>query len=175
MRRPLAAVLALPLLVLAGCSGAGEGDIPATGPAPVTNPSVGAPAGGSAVAPPPVDPSVAAAGDRALSGNTKAICDQAARTSATFGETFIADLKLQIDAASRGPAAKAQAQQKIDRDVSSYSSALAGMADLADDKALKTALTQMGKQVQALKGDVTKLNADRMSELTATLDKACGR
>ncbi|GIF00243.1 hypothetical protein [Paractinoplanes rishiriensis] len=175
MRRPLAAALALPVLALAGCSGDGAGGTTTTGPAPVTNPSVGAPAGGSAVAPPPVDPSVAAAGDKALSGNTKAICDQAARTSATFGETFIADLKLQIDAASQGPAAKAQAQQKIDRDVSSYSSALSGMAELAGDRALKTALTQMSKQVQALKGDVTKLNADKMSELTATLDKACGK
>jgi hypothetical protein len=59
--------------------------------------------------------------------------------------------------------------------VSSYSSALAGMAKLADDKALKAALTQMSKQVNALKGDVTKINAEKMSVITGTLDKACGR
>jgi hypothetical protein len=172
MRRPLAAVLALPLLaVAAGCSGDPGGDpgggAGATGPTPATGASFAAPAS--------VDPSVAASADRALSGNTGAICDQAARTSTAFGETFIADLKLQIDAASQGAAAKAKAQQKIDRDVAGYSSALAGMAELADDKALKKALTQMSKQVNALKGDVTKINAEQMSAITATLDKACGK
>jgi hypothetical protein len=33
----------------------------------------------------------------------------------------------------------------------------------------------MSKQVTALKGDITKINADKMSTLTATLDKACGK
>jgi hypothetical protein len=166
MRR-LAFLLAVPLLV-AGCS---SGDDTAAGGA---TPAAG---GGTAtgVAPTPVDPSAAAAADKALSGNTKAICDQAERTSTSFGQTFIADLKLQIDAASQDAAAKSQAKQKIDQDVSSYSSALADMAKLADDKALKAALTQMSKQVNALKGDVTKINADKMSQLTATLDKACGK
>ena len=171
MRR-FAPILLLPLLV-AGCSGSGGGDVPG-GSAAGATPNAG---GGSAVAPAPVpvDPSVAASADKALSGNTKAICDQAERTSTSFGQTFIADLQMQIDAASQGAAAKAQAQEKIDRDVSSYSSALAGMAKLADDKALKAALTQMSKQVNALKGDVTKINAEKMSVITGTLDKACGR
>ncbi|MFI5895560.1 hypothetical protein ACIA5D_36240 [Actinoplanes sp. NPDC051513] len=168
MRR-FAPLLLLPLLA-AGCSGGGA--TPTAGQTPN--------AGGSAVAPAPVDPapvdpSVAASADKALSGNTKAICEQAERTSTGFGQTFIADLQMQIDAASQGAAAKAQAQQKIDRDVSSFSSALAGMAKLADDEALKSALTQMSKQVNAFKGDVTKINAEKMSALTATLDKACGR
>ncbi|GAA2653456.1 hypothetical protein [Paractinoplanes durhamensis] len=165
MRR-LAFLIVLPFLA-AGCSG---GDDTAATAGGVTS----AP-GGSAAAPAPVDPSAAAAGDKALSGNTKAICDQATRTSTSFGETFIADLKLQIDAAGKDAAAKSRAQEKIDQDVSSYSGALAGMAKLADDKALKSALTQMSKQVKALKGDVTKINADKMSEITATLDKACGK
>ena len=112
--------------------------------------------------------------DKALAGNTRAICDQAARASTSFGETFIADIKLQIDAASQGAAAKTQAQQKIDRDVASYSSALAGMAELSDDKSLKAALIQMSRQVRALTGDVAKINADEMSKITATLDKTCG-
>ena len=53
------------------------------------------------MAPAPVDPSVAASADKALSGNTKAICEQAERTSTSFGQTFIADLQMQIDAASQ--------------------------------------------------------------------------
>jgi len=164
--RRFAPLLILPLLA-AGCS-AGAGDATANaGPTPNT--------AGSAAGPAAVDPSVAAAADKALSGNTKAICAQAARTSTSFGQTFIADLQLQIGAASEGAATKAQAQEKIDRDVSSFSSALSGMAHLADDKALKAALTQMSKQVKAFKGDVSKINADKMSALTATLDKACGR
>jgi hypothetical protein len=156
--RRFAPLLILPLLT-AGCS-ASDGGAATTGPTPNTA---------------TVDPSVAAAADKALSGNTKAICDQAARTTTSFGQTFLADLQVQINAASQGAAAKAQAQEKIDRDVSNFSSALAGMAKLADDKALKTALGQMSKQVKAFKGDVSKINAEKMSALTATLDKACGR
>jgi hypothetical protein len=170
--RRFAPILLLPLLV-AGCSSAG-GDATPTGTA-TPNPGGGASALAAAPAPATVDPSVAASADKALSGNTKAICDQASRTSTSFGQTFIADLQMQIDAASQGAAAKAQAQEKIDRDVASFSSALAGMAKLADDKALKAALTQMSKQVQAFKGDVTKINAEKMSAITATLDKACGK
>jgi hypothetical protein len=156
-------LLILPLLA-AGCSASGGGATWSGGPTPNT--------GGSAAA---VDPSVAAAADKALSGNTKAICAQAARTTASFGQAFIADLQLRNDAASKDAAAKAQAQEKIDRDVSNFSSALAGMAHLADNKALKTALTQMSTQVKTFKGDVAKINADKMSALTGTLDKACGR
>lgn len=165
MRR-FAPLLILPLLA-AGCS-AGDGDATAAaGPTPNT--------AGSAAARASVDPSVAAAADKALSGNTKAICEQAARTTTSFGQTFIADLQLQIDAASKDAAAKAGAQEKIDRDVSSFSSALSGMAQLADNKALKAALSQMSKQVKAFQGDVSKINAEKMSALTASLDKACGR
>ena len=157
-----------PLLILsllaAGCS-ATDGD--ATAAARPTPNTAGAPAS--------VDPSVAAAGDKALSGNTKAICAQAERTTTSFGQAFIADLQMQIDAASKGGTAKALAQQKIDRDVSNFSSALAGMAKLADNKALKSALTQMSKQVKAFKGDLSKINAEKMASLSTTLDKACGR
>jgi len=162
--RRFAPLLILPLLA-AGCS-ASDGAT-AAGPTPNT--------GGSAAARASVDPSVAAAADKALSGNTKAICAQAARTTTSFGQTFIADLQLQIDAASKDATAKAAAQEKINRDVSSFSSALSGMAQLADNKALKAALSQMSKQVKAFKGDVSKINAEKMSALTASLDKACGR
>ena len=162
MRR-FAPLLILPLLA-AGCS-ASDGGATWAGSTPNT----------ATAAPASVDPSVAAAADKALSGNTKAICEQAARTSTSFGQTFIADLQLQIGAASQGAAAKAQAQEKIDQDVSNFSSALAGMGKLADNKALKAALAQMSKQVKAFKGDVSKINAEKMASLTATLDKACGR
>ncbi|MEU4245297.1 hypothetical protein [Actinoplanes sp. NPDC026619] len=166
MRR-LAALIVLPFLAIAaGCSSSDDTSTTSGGATPVV---------GDGASSTPVDPSAAAAGDKALTGNTKAICDQAGRASTSFGQTFIADLKLQIDAAAKDAAAKSEAQQKIDRDVENYSVALSQMAGLADDKALKSALTQMSKQVKALKGDVTKLNADKMSELTTTLDKACGK
>jgi hypothetical protein len=166
MSRHLAAVAALGLLlVAAGCSGE---DAPAAA-------ETAASAAAADVSIAPVDPAVAASADAALSGNTKAICEQAARTSTNFGKTFVADLKLQIDAASKGGEAKAEVDKKIARDVQSYSFALGEMAKLTDDKTLKTALTGMSKEVKALKGDVEKLDADKMSDLTATLDKACGK
>ncbi len=166
MSRHLAAVAALGFLfVAAGCSG---DDAPSVGDAAAPTPAVGA-----SVA--PVDPAVAASADAALSANTKAICDQAARTSTNFGKTFVADLKMQIDAAAKGGEAKAEVTRKITRDVQNYSFALADMAKLTDDKKLKAALTEMSKEVTALKGDVTKINAEKMSDLTATLDKACGK
>jgi hypothetical protein len=59
--------------------------------------------------------------------------------------------------------------------VQNYSFALADMAKLTEDAALKKALNAMSKQVTALKGDITKINADKMSALSATLDKACGK
>ncbi|HET6478690.1 MAG TPA: hypothetical protein VFG35_01435, partial [Actinoplanes sp.] len=64
---------------------------------------------------------------------------------------------------------------KISRDVQNYSYALAGMAELTADAALKKALTDMSAQVKALKGDLSTINSDRMSQLTARLDQACGR
>lgn len=180
MRRHLAAtaVLGTTLFLAAACSGDADSSstttattTATTGPTPATGSSAAA-GGGTTTT---VDPKAAASGDAALAGNTKAICDQAARTSTQFGETFIADLKLQIEAAGKGTEAKAQAQQKVDRDVQNYSYALTDMAKLTTDPALKKALTDMSTEVKALKGDVTKLNAEKMSELTATLDKACGK
>jgi hypothetical protein len=159
MRRHLAAVAALgTLLIAAGCS---DDAAPAW--------TDGAAPSAGAIAVPSAPTRVA------LPANTQAICDRAERAGATFGETFLADLKLQIDAAAKDEAAKAEVRRKISRDVQKYSSALATMAKQANDKTLKGALTQMSKEVKALKGDVSKVNADRMSNLTATLDKACGK
>jgi hypothetical protein len=178
MRRNLAAVAVLgALLGIAGCSDKSASSDAAAAPAPGASAAGAAAAAGAtgAVTAAPVDPSVAASADAALSGNTGAICAQAARTSTAFGETFIADLRLQIDAASKGAQPKSQAEQKITRDVQNYSYALADMAKLTTDPALKKALASMSKQVIALKGDLTKINADKMSTLTATLDKVCGK
>ena len=153
-----------------------------TATAACSSSSGAASSGSAATAPPPVaippasvDPSVAAKADAELSGNTKEICAQAERASTSFGEIFIADLKLQIEAAGKGEQAKRQATEKVSRDVQNYSFALADMAGLTTDPALKKALTEMSAQVKALKGDVTKINAEKMSALTARLDKACGR
>jgi hypothetical protein len=165
MRRIAALVI---LGALGGCSGASS---PA-GVTPNRTPDAGASAPDMAAPGTTVDPSTA---ESALTGNTKAICEQAARTSSSFGETFIADLRLQIDAAAKGGNAKTQADQKVTRDVQNYSYALADMAKLTTDAGLKKALNEMSAQVMALKGDVTKINADKMSELSATLDRACGK
>jgi hypothetical protein len=68
----------------------------------------------------------------------------------------------------------AKAKQKTTRDMENYSFALKDMAKLASDPALKAALSDMGAQVTALKGDVRKIDADRLTKLGETLDKACG-
>jgi hypothetical protein len=124
---------------------------------------------------PSVDPKAAASADAALSADSKAICAQADRTGKTFGDTFIADLKIQLDAKSKGAQAQAEAQQRISQDVSNYSYALADMSKLAGDAALKSALKQMSDQVTEFSGDVAKINAAKMSDLSDTLDKACGK
>jgi hypothetical protein len=63
----------------------------------------------------------------------------------------------------------------MDRHLNEYSSALAGLARSTGDAALKKALKQMSTQVKALKGDFRKLNAQKLSATTASLDEACGR
>ena len=121
---------------------------------------------------PTADPSAA---DAALSQDTKAICAQADRTTASVGDTLTADLKLQLDAKGKGPAAATQAEQKLTQDVSNYSYALGDMSKLAGDATLKTTLKQMSEQVKGLSGDLTKLDATKLSALSDTLDKACGK
>ncbi|MEU8664057.1 hypothetical protein AB0C31_46310, partial [Actinoplanes philippinensis] len=71
--------------------------------------------------------------------------------------------------------AKAKAQEKVTRDLQNFSFALLDMSKLAADAEVKKALGTMGAQVTALKGDVTKLNEKKLTELHAVLDKACGR
>ncbi len=123
----------------------------------------------------PADPAVAASADAALSADTKAICEQAARTSTSFGTTFAADYKLLIDAAEQGAAAKAQAREKASRDVESFSFALLDMSKLAADPSVKKALATMGAQVTTLKGDLEKIDDKKLADLHATLDAACGK
>ena len=165
-RRGLAVCVALGALTFtAACS---DDAAPAGGAAPA--------AGGTPpVAPAPADPSVAAAADAALTGDVKQICAQADRTSASFGKLFVADYKLKIEAANKGAVAKQQAAEKIARDVENYSFALTNMAAITTDAKLKAALTDMSSQVKALKGDIAKINSGKMDELTAKLDKACGK
>jgi hypothetical protein len=156
VRRSPAALTALSCALLAaGCSGAGKGDATKAAQA--------------------VDPAVAASADAALSGDTRAICAQAARTSTSFGATFAADQRLLIDAASKNAAAGAQAREKASRDVDSFSFALLDMSKLASDPALKKALGAMGAQVTALKGDLSRIDDEKLADLHATLDQACGK
>jgi len=180
MRRLLfaAAVSAL-LLGASACSTdpAGTGVVP-TAVAPLPAPGAGipvsaAPGTGSA----PAQPGGASnSGDAALSGDTDAICNQAAKTGGQFGAQFAQDLKLLIAAESaQGTDVKSQVLQKTTRDVENYAFALADLSKLAADAAVKRALADMSKQVTALKGDVRKLDDRKLAGLRATLDAACGR
>ena len=110
-----------------------------------------------------------------LSAQARAVCQQARQAGITFGKNFLADLQSRFEAADKGAAARSKAQAKIDRDVEEYSQALADLAKLTTDSALKQALKQMSKQVIAFKGDIAEINQDETSAITATLDKACGR
>ncbi|MEU4222636.1 hypothetical protein, partial [Actinoplanes sp. NPDC026623] len=113
--------------------------------------------------------------DAALSGNTGAICQQAAKTSGDAVRNFALDLKLRIDAeSSQDKNLVAKAKEKTSRDVENFAYALKDMSELAADAKLKAALASMSSQVTALKGDVSKVDSARMVKLRATLDKACG-
>ncbi|BBH66543.1 hypothetical protein ACTI_32280 [Actinoplanes sp. OR16] len=172
-----AAGLSALLLALSGCSGdAGAEPEAAAGAPAAATPATTAATGGSA------DPAAAAttaakgkAGDKALAADTEAICEQASRTSTSFGQTFAEDYKLLIEATRTGGQAKADAEQKAKRDVENFSFALVDMSKLASDKGLKKALAAMGDEVTELKGDLEKLDDEKLAGLHATLDKACGR
>ncbi|BCJ51606.1 hypothetical protein Asp14428_30810 [Actinoplanes sp. NBRC 14428] len=179
MRRLLCATALSGALVLLGaCSsdepaGPGATAAPDAGrslPAiPAPGASAGATGSGSSGA------SGAKGGDAALKGNTAAICAQAAKTGGDAGKNFAQDLKLLIDAESaQDKDAVAKAKAKTDRDVENYSFALTDMSKLASDPELKAALAAMGKKVAALKGDVRKLDAEKLEGLQETLAKACG-
>ena len=175
MRRLLcASAVSGALLLGAGCSS----DEPASttaAPAPVSSgatTSAAAGAGSTASAP----AAAAGSGDAALSGNSEAICQQAAKTGGDAAKNFAQDVKLLIDAEPAQDADQvSKARAKAARDVENYSYALTDMSKLAADPELKAALADMGKQVTALKGDVTKIDDNRLSKLQDTLDKACGR
>ena len=179
MRRPFAAALTAAALaaLLTGCSTDRSGDAEAA-PAPAApGGTTSAPAAGAASGAPAAGASAAAGakGDAALSGNTAAICAQAAKTGIDFAGTFAENVKLQIEAASGGePAAVQQAEQKAARDVQNYSYALRDMSGLAADPALKKALADMSKEAAALKGDLSAIDEKDVAGLRATLDEVCG-
>jgi len=168
MRRLLAAAAATGALLLAGCSTEPEA-------APTVS---GSTAAGEVAAVPTVAASVAAknAGDAALAGNTAAICTQAAKTGGQFTAAFTYDRKVLSEAESaKDKDLAGKARQKTTRDVENYAYALTDMSKLVADPTVKKALATMGKQVTALKGDVSKLDDGKLRELGAILDKACGK
>ena len=157
--RPHAAVVALGVLLgTAACDAT-----PAPGAA-VPTPTVTAPA--------PVTPPTRGA---TLSADTRAVCGQASRVRTAFGKTFIADLKAQQDAATKGPQAQAAAKRQLAQDVTGYARTLTALAGQADDAALKKALTLMSRQVPTLRGDLAKIDAQELSTLTAAIAEACGQ
>ncbi|MFI7544986.1 hypothetical protein [Actinoplanes sp. NPDC049599] len=159
------------LLLGAGCS-SDEPTGTTAAPTPVTSGTAApAPSGGTTAA----TPAGGGSGDVALSGNSDAICQQAAKTGGDSAKNFAEDLKLLIDAETAQDADQvAKAKAKTTRDVENYAFALTDMSKLAADPTLKAALADMGKQVKALKGDVRKLDAAQLTKLQETLDKACG-
>ncbi|MFI5938583.1 hypothetical protein [Actinoplanes sp. NPDC051494] len=167
------------LLLLSACSSPSEdAAAPTAAPsqaqaAPAASTAPTAPGSSSASAAAPDAP--AASGDAALKNDTDAICTQASKTSAAAGKTFAADIKLLIEAESGKDAASiGQAQGKTARDVDNFSFALVDMANLASDPELKTVLSEMAKEVASLKGDVRKLDAEKLAGLQESLAKVCG-
>jgi hypothetical protein len=162
------------LLFGAGCSADNPAGTTAAGTpaasgaaAPAVSSAPSAPGAGT--------PSVPSGGDAALSGNTGAICQQAAKTGGEAAKNFAQDLKLLIDAETAQDADQvAKVKAKTTRDVENYSYALRDMAKLAADPKLKAALADMGQQVTALQGDVLKIDAAQLTKLQDTLDQACG-
>jgi hypothetical protein len=167
MRRLLVVLF---VLAAAGCST--DSEPPASTPTPAGAPSAApAPASGAAGR----SDTTGTSADKALTGDTKAICEQANRVSAQFAATFAQDIKLLIDASSESdPAAADQAKQKTSRDVQNYAFALSDMAKLADDAEVKQALGEMSRQVGSLRGDVRKLDDKKLASINGALDEACG-
>jgi len=164
-------VLGVVLLGTAGCSTDQTPSARATpqvagAPQLGATPSVGAAKPGSAGA---------GNGDAALSGNTPAICNQAAKTGGQFGSMFAQDRKLLVDAeAAKDQDLAGKVQQKATRDVENYAFALSDMSKLAADPVVKQTLAGLSTQVTALKGDVHKIDDKKLADLRATLGKACG-
>lgn len=177
MRRLL--VLTSVILLAAGCSTDKSADEPAAAPAPIPGNSAPAAAGDpgtAASAAPGKSAAAGGGGDTALKNNTEAICNQASKTSGDFASTLAENVKLAGDAASAKDAvAKQRAEQKMVRDVQNYSYALIDMSKLAGDKTVSTALAGLGEKVGTFKDDASKMNAQQLGEIRATLDKACGR
>jgi hypothetical protein len=141
---------------------------PAAGAATTAATATGAP---SVSAPPP-----GPAGDKALAGNTPAICSQAAKTSGDAAARLTQNLKSEADAASsKDKLLVEKAQQQTQRDVQNWGSALTDMSGLVADGTVKKALGDMGKEVTQLKGDAKKLDAAKIASLQKTLTEACSK
>ncbi|MET8151851.1 hypothetical protein ACIBSW_40095 [Actinoplanes sp. NPDC049668] len=173
MRRLLSATAASGALLLlgAGCSSGKVAENTTAAPVPaIPAPGASTPASGASAG-----AALPGEADAALSGNSEAICQQAAKTGGDAAKNFAQDLKLLIDAeTSQDKDSVVKAKQKTARDVENYSFALKDMSKLAADPKLKAALADMGSQVTALKGDVRKIDSERLDKLQKTLDKACG-
>ena len=167
MRRLLPLLPLLFSLLIAACSSSPDAAATTATPGTIPPPATAAAPSGA-----PADPAKAAGGDAALSKDTKAICTQADKVTAQFGATFTRDLKVLTGASG---AVKTEVEQKTKRDVQNFSFALKDLSTLAGDAGLKKALGEMSTEVKALNGDVRKLDADKLGELSGTLDKACGR
>ena len=166
MRRLIAAAAVSGVLLVSGCSSDAE---TTAGADAAATPAVGASAGAAGVQ------DAAAAADAALSGNTAAICLQAQKTGGNAASNFAQDLKLLIDAESaKDKAAAEAAKSKTSRDMSNYSSALKDMSAQVSDTTVKKTLADMAASVDALKGDVRKLDEAELGKLQTTLSKACG-
>jgi hypothetical protein len=158
MRRLLCATtLSAALVLLGACTGGGEDPAPTAPPVASQAPSV--------------DPSAAAAADKALGDNSEAICEQVKRTSGAFVETLKADIQAQLKAS--GAAAVTAAKQKTQRDLESQEGVMTDLSRLTTDAKLKKSFTDAAEQVSAIDPDATKLKPGQLEKLQETLSRAC--
>jgi hypothetical protein len=159
------------LLLSAGCSTEPGTSGSAAPAAPTTGAAVSGPAPSARASGVPQT-----TGDAALAGNTGAVCSQAARLSGQAAAAYAENLKILVDASSaKNKDLTAKAKEETERDIESWSFALADLSKLVADPGVKKALGDMSKQVVKLKADVQKIDDAELAKVRATLDTACGK
>ncbi|MCM0677857.1 hypothetical protein NCC78_24730 [Micromonospora phytophila] len=167
MRRLLAVTaVTTVLLAVAGCS-AGR---PETAPATTGT----TPSGGSVGAPP--TSAGPGAGSGAAGGNAPEVCAAAQQASGTAVRTYVEELGRMMAAvgANDGTAAQA-ARERAEAALAGWRTALRQQSARADDAQLKTLLTDLATEVDAMGTDVDSIDETELDRLQQRLDQLCVR